>query len=336
MEQRKQDVLKAVVTEFTVNGIPVGSRSLVARYFEKLSSATIRNELADLVERGYLEQPHASAGRRPTDLGYRYFVDFLMDLEPVPARIESFIELELQSAPADPQALTERMATVTARVTGTAALVTAPTGPRARVKHVDLVALDGPEVLLILLVEGNLLRQRVLTLESPANQVRLSELATAFNQDLLGKDRQDVEDRSLAALDPVESEVLRRLADALRDFDEGAGTLVVHDGVRNLLQQPEFADAMRLHEVLEVLEETRLLTALLKDLARDTDPAIVIGSEHRTEQLRATTVVLTTYGPSRRMRGMVGAIGPTRMEYGKIVGRLRAVARSASERMVES
>lgn len=336
MEQRKQDVLKAVVTEFTVSGIPVGSRSLVARYFDKLSSATIRNELADLVDQGYLEQPHASAGRRPTDLGYRFFVDFLMDLEPVPAGVESFIELELQSVPPEPQALTERMATVTARVTGSAALVTAPTGPRARVKHVDLVALDGTEVLLILLVEGNLLRQRVLTLEGPTNQARLSELAAAFNQELLGKDRQDVEDRSLAAVDPPESEILRRLADALREFDEGAGTLVVHDGVRNLLQQPEFADAMRLHEVLEVLEETRLLSAVLKDLARETDPAIVIGSEHRTEQLRSTTVVLTTYGPSRRLRGVVGAIGPTRMEYGKIVGRLRAVARSASERMVEN
>ncbi len=336
MEQRKQDVLKAVVTEFTVSGIPVGSRSLVARYFDKLSSATIRNELADLVERGYLEQPHASAGRRPTDLGYRYFVDFLMDLEPVPPGIESFIALELQAVPADPQAMTERMATVTARVTGSAALVTAPTGPRARVKHVDLVALDGPEVLLILLVEGNLLRQRVLTLLGPADQTRLSELASAFNQDLLGKDQQDVEDRSLVVVDPLEAEVLGRLADTLRDFDQGAGTLVVHDGVRNLLQQPEFADAMRLHEVLEVLEETRLLTALLKDLAQETDPAIVIGSEHRTEQLRSTTVVLTTYGPSRRLRGMVGAIGPTRMEYGKIVGRLRAVARSASERMLEN
>lgn len=336
MEQRKQDVLKAVVTEFTVSGVPVGSRSLVARHFDKLSSATIRNELADLVERGYLEQPHASAGRRPTDLGYRYFVDFLMDLEAVPAGVESFIELELQAAPVEPQALAERMATVTARVTGTAAVVSAPTGPRARVKHVDLVALEGSEVLLILLVEGNLLRQRVLTLQTPADQARLSELATAFNQELLGKDRQDVQDRSMLALDPLEAEVLSRLADALRDFDDGAGTLVVHDGVRNLLQQPEFADAMRLHEVLEVLEETRILAALLKDLARETDLAIVIGSEHQTQQLRSTTVVLTTYGPSRRLRGVVGAVGPTRMEYGKIVGRLRAVARSASDRMVES
>lgn len=336
MERRKQDVLKAVVTDFTVSGVPVGSRSLVARYFDNLSSATIRNELADLVDRGYLEQAHASAGRRPTDLGYRYFVDFLMDLEAVPTGIESYIELELQAVAADSQALTERMATVAAHVTGTAAVVSAPTGPRARVKHVDLVALEGTEVLLIVLVEGNLLRQRVVTVGAPVGQARLSELAATFNRELLGKDRQDVEDRGVLAVDPRESEVLHHLAGALHDFEEGTGTLVVHDGVRNLLQQPEFADAMRLQEVIEVLEETRFLAALLKDLARESDLAIVIGSEHRTQQLRSTTVVLTTYGPSRRLRGVVGVIGPTRMEYGKIVGRLRAVARSASERMVES
>lgn len=335
MEQRKQDVLKAVVRDFTLSGVPVGSRSLVTRYFDNLSSATIRNELAELVERGYLEQAHSSAGRRPTDLGYRYFVDFLMDLEAVPAGVESYIELELQSVAGDSQALAERMATVVAQVTGTAAVVSAPTGPRARVKHVDLMALDGSEVLLIALVEGNLLRQRVVTVGTPVDQARLSELAATFNQELLGKDRQDVEDRGVLAVDPVESEILQHLAAALRDFEEGNGTLVVHDGVRNLLQQPEFADAMRLQEVLEVLEETRLLAALLKDLARESDLAIVIGSEHQTQQLRSTTVVLTTYGPSRRLRGVVGAIGPTRMEYGKIVGRLRAVARSASVRMVE-
>ncbi|MGH7911705.1 MAG: hypothetical protein ACREOV_08285, partial [Candidatus Dormibacteraceae bacterium] len=207
MEQRKQDVLKAVVTDFTVSAIPVGSHSLVARYFDNLSSATIRNELADLVERGYLEQPHASAGRRPTDLGYRYFVDFLMDLEAVPRGVESYIELELQSARGESQALAERMATVTAQVTGTAAVVSAPIGPRARVKHVDLVALEGAEVLLILLVEGNLLRQRVVSLDTPADQAALSSLAALVNQELLGRDRQDVEDGALTALDPLEAEV---------------------------------------------------------------------------------------------------------------------------------
>jgi heat-inducible transcriptional repressor len=336
MEPRKEDVLKAVVRDFTVSAVPVGSRALVSRHFVNLSSATIRNELADLVDRGYLEQPHASAGRVPTDRGYRYFVDFLMDMEAVPRGVESFIEWELRSAPAESQALAERMATIVAHVTRSAAVVSAPSGPKARIKHVDLVSLEPGEVLLILLVEGNLLRQRVLPMAAPARQPDLSRIAALVNQELLGRDRHDVIDSGAASTDALEQEVLRHLAEMLAEFERGSGTLVVHDGVRNLLHQPEFSDATRLHEVLEVLEETRLLTALLHEMAQETDVQIVIGSEHQTQQLRSCTVVLTTYGPSRRLRGVIGAIGPTRMEYGKVVGRLRAVARSASDRMVES
>ena len=121
MEPRKQDILRAVVREFTVTAVPVGSQALVTRHFVNLSSATVRNELSELADLGYLIQPHTSAGRIPTDRGYRYFVDFLMDLAPVPATVESFIQGELRLAPADPQALLERVATTVAAVTQNAA-----------------------------------------------------------------------------------------------------------------------------------------------------------------------------------------------------------------------
>jgi heat-inducible transcriptional repressor len=335
MEPRKADVLKAVVRDFTVSAVPVGSRALVDRHFVHLSSATIRNELADLVERGYLVQPHTSAGRVPTDRGYRYFVDFLMDMEPVPGGVGQFIEWELRSAPADSQGLAERIATIVAQVTRSAAVVSAPSGARARIKHVDLVLLEPGELLVILLVQGNVLRQRVLPLRVPADQDQLSRIAAVLNQELLGRDRHDVSDRQAALIDELEREVLQHVGEMLAELERGSPTLVVHDGVRNLLQQPEFSDVTRLHEVLEVLEETRLLAALLHELAQQADLQIVIGSEHTTEQLRSCTVVLTTYGPSR-LRGVVGAIGPTRMEYGKVVGRLQAVAQLASERMIEN
>src|ERR671933_2213574 len=161
MEPRKQEILKAVVHEFTTSAVPVGSQALVSRHFLNLSSATIRSELSDLVDLGYLVQPHTSAGRIPTDRGYRYFVDFLMDTQPVPPEVESFIDGELRSAPADPQALVERVATTTAAVTQNAAVVSSPHGPQARLKHVDLVSLEPADVLVVLLVEGNLLRQQV-------------------------------------------------------------------------------------------------------------------------------------------------------------------------------
>jgi len=110
---------------------------------------------------------------------------------------------------------------------------------------------------------------------------------------------------------------------------------VLHDGVRNLLRQPEFAEASRLHQVLEVLEETRHLAALLQELVGESEMQIVIGSENQATQLRSCTVVLTTYGPTRRIRGVLGVLGPTRMDYGQVVARLQAVARRASERMTE-
>lgn len=335
MEPRKQDILKAVVREFTVTAVPVGSQALVSRHFLNLSSATVRNELSELADLGYLVQPHTSAGRIPTDRGYRYFVDFLMDLQSVPAPVETFIHGELRSAPADPQAMLERVATTVAAVTQNAAIATLPHGPQARLKHVDLVSLEPTEVLVILLVEGNLIRQQVMSVSRPADQGELSRLANKLNRELVGKDRDGLELRLKRLGRGLEGEIVTWLSQMLRLFEQGVETLVLHDGVRNLLRQPEFAEASRLHQVLEVLEETRHLATLLQELVGDSEMQIVIGSENQATQLRSCTVVLTTYGPTRRIRGVLGVLGPTRMDYGQVVARLQAVARRASERMSE-
>jgi len=152
MEARKRAILKAVVQEFTTSAVPVGSQILANRYFLNLSSATIRNELSNLADLGYLVQPHTSAGRIPSDQGYRYFVDFLMETEPLPRPVKVFIEEQVQGAPADGQLFVERVAMVVAAVTHNASVVSAAYGPRARIKHLDLVSLDPQAVLLILLM----------------------------------------------------------------------------------------------------------------------------------------------------------------------------------------
>jgi heat-inducible transcriptional repressor len=336
MEQRKQEILKAVVREFTVTALPVGSQALVSRHFLNLSSATVRNELSELADLGYLIQPHTSAGRIPTDRGYRYFVDFLMDLEPVPQQVASFIRTELSNAPADLQTLVERVATTVAAVTQNAAVASLPHGPQARIKHVDLVSLEPTEVLIILVVEGNLIRQQVISVSTPVEQAELSRLANKLNRELAGKDRDDLAARIKRLESGLEAEISTRLSHTLELFEQGTETLVLHDGVRNLLKQPEFAEVSRLHQVLEVLEETRYLATLLEDLVGESDTQIVIGSENQTTQLRSCTLVLTTYGPTRRIRGVLGVVGPTRMAYGQVVGRLQTVARRASERLAEA
>src|SRR5213595_2714202 len=184
MENRKQAILRAVVNEFTTSAVPVGSQALQSRYFVNLSSATIRSELADLVDLGYLAQPHTSAGRVPTDSGYRYFVDFLMDLEPIPDRVRAYIRDELQAAPGDVQGMVERVAMTVAAVTQNASVASAPQGTQARIKHVDLVSLEPEEVLLILLLEGNLLRQQVVKTTEASTQADLTTLAAQLNQSL--------------------------------------------------------------------------------------------------------------------------------------------------------
>jgi heat-inducible transcriptional repressor len=298
-----------------------------------LSSATIRGELAELAEAGYLSQPHTSAGRIPTDSGYRYFVDFLMDLEAVPEGVNAYINDELRKAPADVQGLVERVAMTAAAVTQNAAVASAPLGSQARVKHVDVVSLEPKEVLLILLLDGNLLRQQVLNVSEAATQPELTVLAGRLNELLAGRLSEDVRRHYDSAPLGLEKEVVGSIVGALDQYEKGAENLVVHDGVRNLVRQPEFAESNRLQQVLEVLEETRYLTALLRELIGDSDLQIVIGSENASSNLQGCAVVLTNYGPSRRLKGVLGVIGPTRMAYSQTVARLRAVALAAGERM---
>jgi heat-inducible transcriptional repressor len=335
MEDRKQAILRAVVHEFTTSAVPVGSQALQTRYFVNLSSATIRSELAELSDLGYLTQPHTSAGRMPTDSGYRYFVDFLMNVEPIPDRVRNFIHDEMHNAPADVQALVERVAMTAATATQNASVASAPQGSLARVKHLDLVSLEPKEVLLILLLEGNLLRQQVVNTTDPATQAQLTKLAAKLNTTLSGRASDAARQHYEATPLGLEKELMGRVVAVLDLYEKGSESLVVHDGVRNLLRQPEFAESSRLHQVLEVLEETRYLTLLLRELIGESDLQIVIGSENASSQLQGCTVVLTTYGPSERLKGVLGVIGPTRMAYSQTVARLQAVARSASDRMAE-
>jgi heat-inducible transcriptional repressor len=335
MENRKQAILRAVVHEFTTSAVPVGSQALQSRYFVNLSSATIRSELAELADLGYLSQPHTSAGRMPTDSGYRYFVDFLMDMEPIPDRVTSYIQDELSAAPADVQGMVERVAMTVAAVTQNASVASAPQGALAKIKHVDLVSLEPKEVLLILLIEGNLLRQQVVSTTQPATQAQLTRLTARLNASLGGRASDEARRHYDAAALGLEKELLGRVIAVLDLYEKGSEGLVVHDGVRNLLRQPEFAESSRLHQVLEVLEETRYLTVLLHQLIGDSDLQIVIGSENMSSRLQGCTVVLTSYGPTDRLKGVVGVIGPTRMAYSQTVARLQAVARGASDRMAE-
>ena len=187
LDARKEQILEAVVADYTATGVPVGSHAL-ALHLASWSAATIRNELATLVEVGYLLQPHTSAGRVPSDRGYRYYVDFLMQEEGLPGGVRRQLEPRLAVMPADIEGILELSAQVLARAVDALSIVTGPQARSVAVKHLDLVSLDPGHALLILVLDGNLIRQHPMALSRTVDQEELSRIAGALNEELVGLD----------------------------------------------------------------------------------------------------------------------------------------------------
>jgi len=344
LDRRKQQILKAVVSDYTETGIPVGSNALAGKYMLAWSSATIRNELANLVDIGYLLQPHTSAGRIPTDVGYRYYVDFLMEEEAVPSAVRLQADPVFAQPAMGVEELLESAAQVLATLTDAVSIVTGPQAVTARLKHVDFVSLDTRHALLILVLEGNLIRQQSVELSQPAAQETLSTLAAQLNGDLAGLDSATIAARlgasaaapgEPAALTTLREELVDHILTFMRAVDSRQDTMVVHDGVRNLLRQPEFGDVLRLRQVLEVVEEERVLGQVLASFELDGGSGsvqMVIGAENDLEQLHDCSLVLTTYraGDDAR-RGSIGVLGPTRMRYPQVAPRLRYISQRVGE-----
>ena len=326
LDQRKQQILKAVVGDYTRTGVPVGSQAL-AMHLAHWSAATIRNELAMLSDFGYLIQPHTSAGRVPSDLGYRYYVDFLMEEETIPAAVRRQMEPFFAALPAALEGILETAATALAQATDAVGLVTSPGALGARLKHIDLVSLDARHLLALLVLEGNLVRQHSFELQRDTDQPQLTALAAVLNQDLIGLDADAIAaPAGTGRGGSLRTHVGAEIAQFLRTVDAQQETLVLHDGVRNLLRQPEFGDVELLQQVIEVVEEQRMLAALIAQVDRDSGVQIMIGRENNLAELSRCSLVLTTYRSGGDRRGTIGVLGPTRMPYAQVAPRVRYVA----------
>jgi heat-inducible transcriptional repressor len=326
LDSRKQQILKAVVADYTRTGVPVGSHA-VAIHLAAWSSATIRNELANLVDVGYLLQPHTSAGRVPSDLGYRYYVDFLMEEEPVPAAVRRQMDPFFALLTGGLEETLEVAARALALATDAVSMVTGPRALGATLKHLDIISLEPRHALLLLVLEGNLIRQQPIALGRDADQMELSALAHRLNEVLQGADARQVAALAAGQSDAaLWSEAVTAIAALMESVDAGQDTLVVHDGVRNLLHQPEFGDVERFQEVLDLLEEERVLGEMLAAIETSHGTQIMIGRETGLEQLRQCSLVMTTYRVGTQRWGTLGVLGPTRMQYSQVAPRVRYVA----------
>lgn len=333
LDDRKEQVLKAVVIDYTTTAVPVGSQALAARHFARWSAATIRNELAYLMESGHLRQPHTSSGRVPSTRGYRYFVDNLMVEEAVDAGHRAAFDQVFDEMPLDLEAILEGTAMTVARAAENVGVVTAPRTSECRLKHLELIHLEDRRVLAVVVLEGNMVRQQPLELPAEVPQEHLSRLAATVNRRHVGKSAAEIHKTLNGSKAPAwEVAAIDGIAGFMAAHDAQSATIVVHDGVRNLLKQPEFVDAERLLPVLEILEESRDLARVLESLDPADEIEVVIGDENPDMHLRECSLVMTTYSGAGII-GTLGTIGPTRMQYPQVVARLRYIAELAGRRI---
>lgn len=331
VDDRKLDVLRAIVEDYVATEEPVGSKALVERHGLGVSPATVRNDMAALEEEGYIHQPHTSAGRVPTDKGYRLFVDKLVTLKPMSAAERRAIATLLDGA-VDLDDVVQRSVRLLSQLTRQVAIVQYPSLSRSTVRHVELVALTPSRVMAILILSTGRVDQRLIELDAPIADDDLADLRAVVNQTAAGEPIAAAAAALLALPDTVRAEqagvatdVVTVLAEAMSDHRSDQRVAV--SGTANLARYGDFDTAVR--PLLEALEEHVVLLKLLGESGADA-VTVRIGHEGPFSELAATSVVATGYGPLENHLGSLGVVGPTRMDYPGSMSAVRAVARYVS------
>jgi heat-inducible transcriptional repressor len=337
LTERQKLILALVIRDYIESAQPVGSRRLVEEYGLDVSSATVRNEMVALTDLGMLRQPYTSAGRVPTEEGYRYFVRQLMGHTDLPVNIKRTIVHQFYQAGQDVDRWMRLAASVLAHQSQAASIVTAPHSERIRFKHLELIGTRGRQVLMVLVLEGGEVRQQMLALAEPVSQERLSAAAEHLNQQCQNIDAEDIASLS-GLLDSLEQDVLKLILDELRRSEKILAGEVYRDGITHVLAEPEFAEVEVARNALRILEERPLLEDLLSRTVLDNDIGgvqVLIGGEGTWEELRDCSMVLARYGVPGLVTGTLGVLGPIRMPYGRTISTVRFVAGLLSELVTE-
>jgi heat-inducible transcriptional repressor len=332
LSARKEAILRALVEEYIRTAEPVASKQLSDQlaqvYGPGYASATVRNELVDLEEAGLISQPHISAGRVPTDLGYRYFVERLMSESQLSLEEQRLIRHQFYQVQHQLDEWVRLTASVMAHLLQSAAIITPPRGAEAHLKHFELLALHEAMALLVLVLTDGTVRQERLLLDAPATQEELSRLAGRLNERFRGATARAVAERAEAEAEfyaPDERLVVEALARMLEQRDLFAPDALYHEGIVQLLQREEFAHANpeRIRRVVEVLERNKFLPAIAPQVMEADGVQVIIGGESETDVLKDMSVVVARYGVEGQASGLLGIVGPTRMQYGRAIAVVR-------------
>ncbi|MGI8658699.1 MAG: heat-inducible transcriptional repressor HrcA [Candidatus Limnocylindria bacterium] len=338
LSDRQRTVLRAVVEDYVLTAVPVGSKALVSRYALGVSPATVRSAMAELESLGLLSHPHTSAGRVPSDLGYRLYVESLMREAELDQADRLMIRHQFSQVQLTSNEWLRLAASILAGSTRSAAVVTPARSRRARFGHVQLVALDdGTRLVVLVLGDGNVVQRRLDRMalqrelpDSPLDQVELDAAAATLNTELAGLAAPQVRKRA-AKLPLLASTIALTVVSLLEEADSVVVEDVFTDGIVNVLEQPEFAEGSRLRPVLEVLQRSDFLEQLVPVLTRSGGVHVIIGRENSNDAMHEVSLIFAPYGAPDRALGLLGVLGPTRMRYPRAIPTVRYLSTLMNE-----
>jgi heat-inducible transcriptional repressor len=336
MTERRRQILKLVIQEYIEHSAPVSSELLMRKYHLRVSTATIRNELAALEELGYLTHLHTSAGRLPTDAGYRYYVENLMERTPLSPAEQRTIRHQFYQVRSEFDQWIQLAGAVLARTAQNASVVTPPRSYQARFKHLELIAIHDSTVLLVLVLHDGTIRQQTITLDSALSQEDLSRIAgrineTCYDAALARVQEQHRQERSATPYFELEQQVLELVGRAMQQLEDQYDQAIHSDGLIEILSQPEFSDVDRVRKMVTILQGGKRLNPLIARVLASNGVQVLIGGEHGHDEMREYSVVLSRYGINDEVAGVVGIIGPTRMPYPRTISTVRYISSLMSD-----
>ena len=325
LSPRQQAILKVIVSEYVATGVPVGSATVLRRNDLRVSPATVRNEMAALEEAGCIAHPHTSAGRVPTELGYRYYIEWLMDESELSAPEKMKIRHQFHQVELDVNQWSQLAASVLARSVRNAALATRPHASAARLKQAHLISVHDRFVLVVLVFLEAEVKQQVFALDEPVSAADLTRLGNWLTAEGAGLTARELQEKltHLPERDRWAGGLVVRMMQAA---DERGRDDLHLEGLRYILEQREFGDHEKALQVVEMLEDRATFTPLLSELLTNGGVQIVIGRENPQQGLRDLSLILARYGTPDDLIGAIGVVGPTRMAYDRIVPAVRYLA----------
>jgi heat-inducible transcriptional repressor len=322
LPERKKQVLYAVVHDYIVSAEPVGSSQVSKRKGINLSPATVRTVMAELEERGFLQRQHTSAGRVPTDAGYRFYVDQLMKNRPLTANEQAEIRTRVESGVFDMKEILKDACRFVANRANQAGIVMAPRVDDRSLQHLQFVGLKGNLVMAVLASSAGIVENKILELDRPASQSELDRMHNYLNDHLVGMAIGKVRREILLEMKRVQSQYDQLLTSALllgeKAFSDGPPELLV-EGQSHLFSVPEFADIEKMQGILRTLEEKTQLVRILDQCLQSPGVKIFIGEEVATPEINGLTLITSAYSDNEGNPGILGVIGPTRLDYARIV-----------------